>query len=110
MNYFLNYTPTAGISINSFRKPETSFGELADLVRAVTKENENVSCSLEGAKDALEDGAYLEEIGVQDTLEEGTCLEKPPELTQEAVEEIHSEIATWEKNNGKNTGLQQTDY
>jgi hypothetical protein len=68
-NYFINYDKNTGLSIDTFRNPSATIGEITDLVEAVRTGNESVSCQLEGAKDALEDGMIWGD-GDQAALEE----------------------------------------
>lgn len=73
---FINYNVNNGLSINTFRGAGATVGDIGDLAEAVTSGDENVCCDLEGALDALEDGAYWGGSNV----------------TQEALEEIHALI------------------
>lgn len=55
--YFINYDATVDhISINTFRKPAASAGDICDVVAGI-RAGESVCCDLDGAKDALEDGS-----------------------------------------------------
>lgn len=81
MNYYINYSVNTGISIKSAPAPGAWYGDIGDLAEAVTLENEDVSCNLEGAKAALEDGAYWAGSNV----------------SQEALEEIHASITEFEE-------------
>jgi hypothetical protein len=68
---FINFDVNAGLSINSFRKPGASVGDVGDLVAAVESGDECVSCDLDGAADALCDGSYLQGLSVsQDAVEQ----------------------------------------
>lgn len=80
MNHFINFSVNTGLSINAYRKVNSSASDIIDLALAVTRGDENVTCDLEGAKDALEDGAAWA----------GT------DVTQEALEEIHDLICEFE--------------
>jgi len=68
-NYFINYDKNTGLSIDTFRYPSATVGDITDLVEAVRTGNESVSCQLEGAQDALEDGMIWGD-GDQGALEE----------------------------------------
>ncbi len=68
-NYFNNYDKNTGLSIDTFRNPSATMGEITDLVEAVKNGDESVVCQLEGAKDALEDGMIWGD-GDQEALEE----------------------------------------
>lgn len=68
-NYFINYDQHTGLSIDTFRNPSASIGDITDLVEAVKNGDESVVCHLEGAKDALEDGMIWGD-GDQEALEE----------------------------------------
>ena len=68
-NYFINYDQHTGLSIDTFRDPSATVGDITDLVAAVKSEDESITCQLEGAKDALEDGSIWGD-GDQDALEE----------------------------------------
>lgn len=57
---FINFDAThAGLSINRFRKAGFVVGDIADVVVAYQNGDECVCCELDGAADALCDGAYL---------------------------------------------------
>lgn len=73
MNYFINYSINTGLSINTYRDPNASFGDITDLVKAVAAGDESVSCALDdgehaSAKAALEDGS-LWQASEQDAIE-----------------------------------------
>jgi transcriptional regulator with XRE-family HTH domain len=76
---FINYDKNTGLSIDSFRNPSATVGDITDLVAAVKTEDESITCQLEGAKDALEDGSIWQDDD------------------QEALEEVHDFIARFEK-------------
>lgn len=68
-NYFINYDKNTGLSIDTFRNPSGTIGEITDLVEAVKSGSESITCQLEGAQDALEDGMIWGD-GDQEALEE----------------------------------------
>lgn len=68
-NYFINYDQHTGLSIDTFRNPSATVGDITDLVEAVKNGNESIVCQLEGAKGALEDGSIWQDDD-QDALEE----------------------------------------
>lgn len=78
-NYFINYDQHTGLSIETFRNPSASIGDITDLVEAVKNGDESVVCQLEGAKDALEDGSIWQDDD------------------QSALEEVHDFISRFEK-------------
>lgn len=56
---FINYSPISGYSLNTFRKPDTSYSDnVVDFVKDVTREM-SASCPFEGAIDALNDGSLF---------------------------------------------------
>lgn len=73
---FINFDINNGLSINSYRNPSCTVGDIADLVAAYQSGNESMCCSLDGAEDALCDGEYLQGSN----------------LTQEAVESVYNFI------------------
>ena len=56
---FINYDINAGLSINSYRKPGFTYGDIGDIAVAIDEGTECVCASLDGALDALCDGFYL---------------------------------------------------
>lgn len=68
-NYFINYDQHTGLSIDSYRNPSATVGDITDLIAAVKSEDESITCQLEGAKAALEDGSIWQDDD-QDALEE----------------------------------------
>ena len=71
MSLFINYNRLEGLSIDSYRKPNAVVGDIVDLATAMTTLDEDVSCQLEGAVDALEDDSIWKDTGVsQKMLEE----------------------------------------
>ena len=56
---FINYDINSGLSINSYRKPGFTSGEIGDIAAALDEGAECVCASLDGALDALCDGFYL---------------------------------------------------
>ena len=56
---FINFDINAGLSINSYRKPGFTSGDIGDIVVASDEGTECVCASLSGALDALCDGFYL---------------------------------------------------
>ena len=79
---FINYNPKSGVSVSTSRNPSATSGELSDLVSAVISADESICCNAEGAKDALEDGAFLATLNIDDE-----------DAIQAAVEEIHAALA-----------------
>lgn len=79
---FINYSPQSGVSVSTSRNAEAYAGDLDDLIKAVIAGNEAVTCTADGAKDALEDGEYLESLGIADQ-----------DALQSAVEEIHAALS-----------------
>ncbi len=70
MDQFINYDVNAGLSINTFRKPGAAVGDIADLAAAFQSQDENVVCSLEGAKEALTSMDYFQGAEIStETLE-----------------------------------------
>lgn len=68
MSKFINFTPMAGVSIDTYRKPE---GSVNDDVRGLVEDiraNRAGTCDLDGAKAALEDGSLWSDDD-QETLE-----------------------------------------
>jgi hypothetical protein len=57
---FINFTPATGITISHQRAISAYYGEIIDLVMAVTYNHESCCCDLDDVKAALEDGAYLQ--------------------------------------------------
>ena len=78
---FINYSRQSGITISTSRQAEGYAGDLADVLEAIKKEGAAVCCDLDGAKDALCDGAYLAQIAAE----------------QEEVEELYNAIVDFEK-------------
>jgi len=56
MSKFINFDVNNGLSISD--EPDSRLREIGNLAEAVTIGDVNVSCPLEGAKEALEDGCY----------------------------------------------------
>lgn len=81
MNKFINFDINKGLSINTYAATGASYGTICELANAVTHGDENISCSLDGAIEALEDGFLWQGSGV----------------TQEALEEIHNFISLHEE-------------
>lgn len=79
---FINYNPQTGVSVSTSRNPSATSGDLSDLVKAVVSSDESICCDADGAKDALEDGAFLASLNVADE-----------EALQSAVEEIHAALS-----------------
>ena len=70
IHYFLNYDVTTGLSIDTFRRPGSSYGTIGDVVEAYEAQNECVCCDLDGAADALCDGEYLKSVNAsQESVE-----------------------------------------
>lgn len=68
---FINYNRQSGIAFSISRQADGYWGDLADVLEAIKTEGAAVCCDLDGAKDALCDGAYLAQIGAgQDEVEE----------------------------------------
>lgn len=68
---FINYQLKTGLSITTDRLPGASAGDIVDLTIAFEIGTGGVCCDLDGAKDALEDGAVWEDTPIsQETLEE----------------------------------------
>ena len=78
---FINFNIQSGVSLKTSRDPSALVGELSDLVKAVVAGDEAVCCDAEGAKDALEDGAFLASLCIADE-----------DALQSAVEEIHAAL------------------
>ncbi len=57
---FINYDVNKGLSINTYRIPQATVGDIGDVALAVTNGNECVTCELDGAKDLIEDYGYWE--------------------------------------------------
>ena len=74
MNEFINYDKHTGLSINTYRNPDATLGDITDVVAAVKNGDESVCCDLDGALDALEDGTLWTDDD------------------QETIEYIHDEI------------------
>lgn len=67
---FINYDIHAGLSINSYRKPGFTCGDIGDIVVAIEEGTECVCASLDGALNALCDGLYLSNFPVsQESVE-----------------------------------------
>lgn len=79
MNYFLNYSVDAGLSIKTSRDPSATAGDIRDLVAAYQSKDESVVCDLDGALGALEDGSLWQDSD------------------QEAIEDVHAFISEWER-------------
>lgn len=79
MSFFINYNTNTGFTIDTYRNPNCAFGEITDVVKAINNEDENVCCSLDGAKDALEDGSIWEDSD------------------QTAIEALHTYITDFER-------------
>ena len=73
---FLNFDVNRGLYISTSRNPGATVGDVADVVVAYQNQNECVTCSLDGAADALCDGSYL----------------AGSNCTQEAVEDVYNFI------------------
>lgn len=74
MNYFINYDPNTGISINTYRQTNGyANDDVVELVADIVAGRPGC-CPLEGAKDALEDGSLWND------------------KDQEAIEAIHNLI------------------
>jgi hypothetical protein len=58
---FINYTPQTGVTISRSRHPSAYYGEISDVAVAVTYNHESCCCDMDGAKAALEDGAYWQD-------------------------------------------------
>ena len=68
MNWFINYRPEIGFSVNGWRVPGGYFNDdVLGLVDDVLGECAG-SCPLDGAKDALEDGSLWAD-GMENILE-----------------------------------------
>ena len=78
MSAFINYTANNGLSINSYRAPQSAVTDLADIAEAITTGSaESLTCSIEGNEiDVLEDGSYW----------------AGSNASTEALEELHSLI------------------
>lgn len=81
MSYFINYDVNTGLSINTFRNNGYANSDVGGLVDDIVAEREGY-CSLDGAKDALEDGAFW----------------AGSNATQEILEELHALICEFEDN------------
>lgn len=67
---FINYSRDNGVTISTFRNASAYAGDLSDVLEAVAKDGAAVCCDLDGAKDALRDGAYLASVKAdQDAVE-----------------------------------------
>jgi hypothetical protein len=65
---FLNYNINTGLSITS--EPASTVGDIGDLALTYQNHDGNISCKLDGAKDALEDGSFWQGYNVTaETLE-----------------------------------------
>lgn len=80
MNYFINFDPNFGLSINTYRNNGYLNDEIGGLVDDIIAERMG-NCSLEGALETLEDGHYWQ--GSNATIE--------------IIEELHNLIKTHEK-------------
>jgi hypothetical protein len=70
---FINYNAQHGImalTINTFRDPGADAGSLEDLLKALAAEDGRVCCDYDGARLALEDGAYLASINADQEVVE----------------------------------------
>lgn len=76
---FINYSVNKGITINAYRNNGVMNDDVTYLAYDILAGRDG-SCSLEGAKDALEDG----------TMWQGSAV------TTEILEDIHSAICEWE--------------
>lgn len=84
MTLFINYNPTVGLSINTYRNSFYYSPDIRDLVDDILREDIGC-CELEGALDALEDGDCWEGIDVtQGLLEELHCL-----ITTHNINEVY---------------------
>jgi hypothetical protein len=67
---FINWNRFNGVFVATYAQAEGYAGDLPDLIGAVQNEGAAVSCPLEGAKDALCDGAFLATVGTdEETVE-----------------------------------------
>lgn len=67
---FVNYTPNNGVSVNSWREPAATVGDIGDILEAIEKGRGSWCCDLDGAIDALWDGEYLKGVSAsQNTVE-----------------------------------------
>lgn len=66
INYKNNY-----VSINTWRNPEAEICHLSEILEAIENDSsENLTISIEGVVDALQDGEYLGTVKAsQDTIE-----------------------------------------
>ncbi len=78
---FINYNRNTGINFSTSRQAEGYAGDLADVLEAIKKEGAAVCCDLEGANDALCDGAYLAQV----------------DADKDAVEELYNAIVNFER-------------
>lgn len=76
---FINYNPNTGYSVSHFRDPKGYYNsDILGLIEDIIFGGAG-SCPLDGAKDALEDGAALA----------GLCEEYGDEVVQLVVEELY---------------------
>lgn len=69
MTHFINYSPVTGLSISTFRSAEGyANGDVIGLVEDIHAGRPG-NCPLDGALDAIEDGALWQDAD-QETLEE----------------------------------------
>lgn len=61
---FINYDINSGLSINSYRKPGFTSGDIGDIVVALDEGTECVCASLDCSLDALCDEFYLSNFHV----------------------------------------------
>jgi hypothetical protein len=67
---FINYDINAGMSIDAYRKPGFSCGDIGDIVVALDEGIECICAPIDGAVDALCDGFYLSGLPVsQESVE-----------------------------------------
>ena len=76
---FINFTPERGLEIRPYRHPKCVAGDITDLVIDLRFRDIAVSCPLDGAKEALEDGRLWKDDD------------------QEAIEEAHAAILEHER-------------
>lgn len=67
---FINFNPNTGVTVTSYRSPDSLVGDVSDLLLAVECNDEPVTCSVDGVVGVLCDSDYLANLKVsQNTVE-----------------------------------------